>query len=96
MWKKLVKLCAVFGIYSCVQIPDAPIYYVDFKLNFCEMACYDYNEGQVIDDSKCGDDFKGGQYPIEACDQITGPHIKFFSEELKPGYEHNKKECDLD
>jgi hypothetical protein len=55
-----------------------------FSVPVCEIDCYDYNLIDIVDDKKCGENFKSGFYPASACHRTTGPDLRLMANELIP------------
>lgn len=97
--EKLTILLSMILLGSCVSIPPGPLYdiRIDGANTRCRVRCYDYNKLETVSDNKCNDEdtiFRSGNYPIEECDQVLGPSIQFFAEELRPGVRFNQRQCE--
>lgn len=104
MYKNTMLLLMILSA-SCVSIKRAPLYdlliieengQINLKKSRCRARCYDYNNLRTVEDFRCDTDvidFQSGNYPIEECDGILGPTVKFFAEELRPSVNFNKRRC---
>lgn len=60
------------------------IHTVKIKFNSCKVQCFDLNNWKTVGDKFCGDDFKGGNYPLNECDEVQGFYVEDMATEVRP------------
>jgi len=50
----------------------------------CRCRCFDVNNNTTLEDSKCGEAFKSGNFHIQRCDEIAGPVKTDWVKHIRP------------
>jgi len=66
------------------KIDHVPICDISFQFDRCRCRCFNLNDWDTVRDEKCGDDFVGGDFPVEVCEGIAGFYPSVMALELKP------------
>lgn len=65
-----------------------PVKLCTVKLSFdvpkCNCRCFDLNNWEQANDAWCGEGFESGNYPIEACNGISGFYNSDIATEIRP------------
>ena len=97
-----MMLSLMILLVSCVKIPYHPLKDVriilhedgsiDLDRSRCRVRCYNYNKLNTVDDDKCGEDFRSGNFSLVMCNQVLATDLAFFAEEIKPAINFFKRE----
>lgn len=65
-------------------VKPLPMCDVSFHFSRCRCRCFNLNTFSQVDDSKCGDDFESGNFPLEKCEDISGFLADDWAKEVRP------------
>lgn len=57
---------------------------LSLQFNRCRCRCFNINEFKTVEDAACGEDFQGGNHPIDYCEGISGFFVEDWAKEMKP------------
>ena len=66
------------------QIDYVVIHNVKIKYKHCKVQCFDLNNWKTVDDVQCGENFEGGNYPLDYCEGVMGFYVDDMAKEIRP------------